>query len=91
MKNSFNITTPVVFIIFNRPDKVKAVFERIRMAKPQKLFIIADGPRKNIATDIEKCKLCRKIVENIDWDCNVYRNYSDKNLGCGIRPASGLD
>ena len=33
----FELTTPVAFIIFNRPDTTKEVFERIREAKPKKL------------------------------------------------------
>ncbi|MFM6097505.1 MAG: glycosyltransferase family 2 protein, partial [Dolichospermum sp.] len=37
--------TPVAFIIFNRPDTTKRVFEAIRQAKPPKLLVIADGPR----------------------------------------------
>ena len=41
----FKLTTPVAFIIFNRPDVTFKVFERIRRAKPTQLFIIADGPR----------------------------------------------
>ncbi|MFZ2303237.1 MAG: nucleotide-diphospho-sugar transferase, partial [Minisyncoccia bacterium] len=33
----------------------------------------------------EETKLCeetRKITENIDWPCEVYRKYSEDNLGC---------
>ena len=25
---------------------------------------------------------CRKIAENIDWECEVHRNYHEKNMGC---------
>jgi hypothetical protein len=40
------LRTPVVLILFNRPHLVKKVFERVADAKPQKLFLIADGPRQ---------------------------------------------
>ena len=41
--------TAVVAIIFNRPDKTKILFESIKKYKPNKLFIISDGPRnKNL-------------------------------------------
>ena len=32
----------------------------------------------------------RAVVERVDWDCEVQRNFSDVNLGCGMRPATGL-
>ena len=30
------------------------------------------------------------MVERVDWPCRVERNYSDVNLGCGVRPATGI-
>jgi hypothetical protein len=87
----FKIKTPVAFFIFNRPDTTAKVFEIIRQVKPPKLFIIADGARNNKLDDIEKVKQTRLIVENIDWKCEVLRNYSQENLGCKKRVSSGLD
>ena len=85
----FQLTTPVAFFVFNRPDVTQRVFERIRDAKPQKLFIIADGAR--FSEEEDKCKEVRNIVQNIDWDCEVLTNFSEVNLGCKIRVSSGLD
>lgn len=83
--------TPVLLIFFNRPDTLKEVFESIRKAKPCKLYLAQDGPRKNYEDDIKKIDECRKIVENIDWDCDVYRNYSNFNQGCGIGPYNAIN
>jgi hypothetical protein len=83
--------TPVAFIIFNRPDTTNRVFEEIVKAKPSTLLIVADGPRTDKPGDIEKCSAARAVVEKIDWDCEVLRNYSDVNLGCKRRVSSGLD
>ena len=88
--NKIEVYTPVAFVIFNRPDCVAKSFAAIRNVKPQKLFIIADGPRVDHPDDLRLCNECREIVENIDWECEVQRNYSDVNLGCGKRPATGL-
>lgn len=85
----FKLTTPVAFFIFNRPDLTLRVFERIRDAKPQKLFIIADGAR--FPEEENKCKEARNIVQKIDWDCEVLTAFSDVNLGCKLRLSSGLD
>ena len=89
--NEFNLTTPIAFIIFNRPDTTKRVFEAIRLAKPEQLFIIADGPRNNKAGEEQKCLETRAITELVDWDCEIFRNYAPKNLGCRNRVSSGLD
>ena len=85
------LSTPLMFIIFNRPDTTKRVFEKIREARPKKLYVVADGPRESVPKDYELCQLTRSIVENIDWDCNVHKNYSDTNLGSRVRPASGFE
>ncbi|MGK7929071.1 MAG: glycosyltransferase family 2 protein [Spirulina sp.] len=89
--NDWQLTTPVAMIVFNRPHTTEKVFEAIRQAKPPILFLIADGPRPDKPGEDQKCAAVREILENVDWDCQVYRDYSDINLGCGKRPATGLD
>lgn len=81
--------SPVLLIFFNRPDSFAKVFERVRVAKPHTLILAQDGPRNE--NDMIGIQACRKIVENIDWDCEVIRDYSDVNLGCGARPKSAID
>lgn len=85
------MNSPIVFIIFNRPDTTQQVFDVIRRAKPSKLLVIADGPRKNRVGEAEKCAATRTIVEQVDWDCEIFRNYSTDNLGCANRVSSGLN
>lgn len=89
MKSSA-ISTPVALIFFARPDVLALTFEAIRRAKPNKLLLIQDGPRPQRLDDIENINKCREIVSNIDWECEVFKNYSDVNLGCGLRVYSGL-
>ncbi|MEH1835701.1 MAG: glycosyltransferase family 2 protein [Nostoc sp.] len=83
--------TPVTFIIFKRPQTTEKVFDAIRQAKPTKLFVIADGPRTDREGEAEKCEATRAIIERVDWNCEVIKNYSDINLGCAKRVSSGLD
>ncbi|HEY9673899.1 MAG TPA: glycosyltransferase family A protein [Waterburya sp.] len=83
--------TPVVLIIFNRPNHTERVLETIRQAKPSKLLVIADGPRANRPDDHQKCAAARAIVERVDWDCEVLKNYSDINLACDPRIIDGLN
>lgn len=83
-----SLSTPIVLIIFNRPDFTQTVFETIRIAKPKKLLVIADGPR--CPEENEKCQKSREIINQIDWNCELLINFSEINLGCGIRVSSGL-
>lgn len=86
------MTSPltVVFMIFNRPDNTRQVFETIRAAAPSKLLVIADGPRANRPAEAENCAAARAIIDEVDWECEVQTNYSDTNLGCRLRICSGL-
>jgi len=89
--SGFQFTTPVVFMVFNRPHVTEQIFNEIRKIRPSKLLIIADGPRPNRPDDVEKCMATRHIIEQVDWECEVLKNYADVNLGCKRRVASGLD
>jgi len=82
--------TPVCLLIFNRPHLTRRVFEAIRRVKPQKLYVVADGPRSDHPDDAEKCAITRSIIGGVNWDCEISTNYSDSNLGCKKRVSSGL-
>ena len=83
--------TAVALIIFRRPELTARVFERIREARPPKLFVIADGPRPGNAEDVRLCANTRAVVEEVDWPCEVVRDFADENLGLKRRIPSGLD
>ena len=89
--NFFTLTTPVVLLGFNRPAETGRVFAAIREARPPRLLIVADGPRADRPDDGPLCAEVRRIVEQVDWPCEVQHNYSGINLGCRQRVASGLD
>ncbi|PPD37079.1 MAG: hemolytic protein HlpA-like protein [Methylomonas sp.] len=89
--SDWQLNTAVAFIIFNRPDTTERVFAEIAKAKPPKLLVIADGPRLDRPGEAEKCHAARAIIERVDWPCEVLTNYSETNLGCKNRVASGLD
>jgi hypothetical protein len=82
---------PVAFFGFNRPDCTKVVFEEIRRFRPEKLLLVADGPRPNIPTDKLRCEAVREIMTSVDWECEVKTNFSAENLGCQNRMSSGVD
>ncbi|MDJ0661023.1 MAG: TylF/MycF/NovP-related O-methyltransferase [Crocosphaera sp.] len=84
-----NLTTPVAFLIFKRPELTQRVFNAIAQVKPKKLLVVADGPASE--QDKEKCQQTRAIIQQVDWDCEVLTNFADENLGCKKRISSGLD
>lgn len=86
-----SFSTPILFLIFNRPEITQSVFEEIKKQKPKYLYVAADGARPNVIEDIEKCKATRELVINgIDWDCEVKTLFRDKNLGCGIAVSEAI-
>lgn len=84
------IATPVALLIFKRPDTTKQVLQAIRQIKPSKLFVVADGPRSHSPNEAKKCQDARLIIDQVDWDCEVRTNFSEKNLGCKMRVFTGL-
>lgn len=86
-----NIRVPILFMIFNRPEKTEQVFDIIRRVRPEKLYISSDGPRENVPTDQKLIEETRKIVEDIDWKCQVHRFYHQRNLGCSLAGKAAWD
>lgn len=84
------LDTPILFLIFNRPDTTRVVFEQVKLVRPTKLFIAADAPRPHVAGEEEKCKEARSIVTAIDWKCEVHTLFRKKNLGCGLAVSSAI-
>lgn len=88
---NLRLDTPVAITVFNRLDTTERVFNVIRQVKPSKLLIIADGPRLDRPGEAEKCEAVRGVFEQIDWDCEVIKHYSNTNQGCKKTVSSGLN
>lgn len=81
-KKPYCVDVAVLLLFFNRSDTFRQVFDAVRQARPSKLFLYQDGARGE--KDMEGVMECRSIAsdENIDWECEVFRMYQDKNYGC---------
>jgi hypothetical protein len=86
-----NMRSAVLFLVFNRPDTTRQVFEAIRKAQPPRLYIAADGPRPDKAEEQEKCDEVRRIATAVDWECEVKTLFREKNLGCKMGVSGGID
>lgn len=89
IKGGFGV--PVALFNFNRPHLTRQVFEVVRQIKPRRLLLVADGPRASKPDDARLCAEVRAIFDEIDWECEVSRNFSDTNLGSFKRNSSGLN
>ena len=83
-KYPYKTDISVLLLFFTRNDTFQKVFDEVRKARPSRLFLFQDGPRGK--RDMAGIEACRQIAsdENIDWECEVHRNYQEKNLGCMI-------
>ena len=87
-KNKKSFDVPILFLIYKNPRITEVTFNQIRKIKPTRLFIAADGPVSD--DDIKQCELTRKVVEKIDWPCNVEKRYLSANLGLKKAVSSGI-
>jgi hypothetical protein len=89
--HSYSVDVPVLLLIYNRPDTTKRVFEKIREARPPRLYVAADGPREERVGEADKCEQVRHIATNVDWDCEVKTLFRDKNLECRHAVSGAID
>jgi len=89
--DNYKVKSPVLFLLFNRPDTTSRVFAEIKAAKPSRLYIAADGPRKDRPDEPALCQETRAIVANIDWECHVQTLMRPHNLGCRNAMSSAID
>jgi len=85
------LSTPVLFLIFNRPETTFQVFKAIQKVKPLRLLIAADGPRTDRPEDTDLCANARKIATAVDWECEVKTLFRERNLGCQRAVSSAID
>ena len=82
---------PVLFLVFNRPFHTRQSFEALRKIKPKYLFVGADGARAGNVNDVENCEKVRKIVSEIDWDCEPQFLFNEKNLGTKVAVSNAIN
>ena len=83
--------TPVLFLIFNRPETTYRVFEAIRAYQPEELFIAADGPRLHKEGEKALCEEVRRVADLVDWECKVHTLFRTENLGCKYAVSGAID
>ncbi len=85
------LSTPILLIIFNKPESTRLVFERIRQVMPSRLYIAADGPQQGAATDFDQYQAVRSVKDQIDWNCEVMTLYREEHLGPNLAVSTAVD
>ena len=83
--------TPVLLLVFNRPEPTRNALDAIRRAAPKRLYVAGDGARADRAGEIERVRITREIATSVDWDCEVKTLFRDTNLGCKRAVSGALD
>lgn len=78
--NSWKSDVSVLLIFFNRADRFEQVLNSVKEARPRKLYLYQDGARNE--TDRNGINACRKLLETINWECEIFTKFQEKNFGC---------
>lgn len=82
---------PVVLAVYNRPEKLRRLLETVAYGQPATLLVIADGPRDGDSDDVQRVAAARRMLDQIDWPCEVLRRESPVNVGCDTWVPAGID
>ena len=84
--------TAILFLVFNRIDTTKRVFQAIRDIKPTRIYLAADGPRSTHEEDQDRvAEVVAYVLEHIDWKCDVTTLIRKENLGCKRAVSEAID
>ena len=87
-----SMDSPVLFVTFNRPSESAQVLARIREARPSRLYLASDGPRRGHPADVDKVGRTREaVLSSVDWTCTVKTLFREENLGCARAVAEAID
>ena len=84
------MNTPILILIFNRPEETKKLITRLEKFKPRYIYIFSDGPRKNNLSDIELNRRCKLLIQNLNWKTKIKKKYLKNNLGCKNAVSKGI-
>lgn len=79
---------PILVVVFNRPDKTRALVDQFLAFEGLNILVAADGPR----TEAERAKTddVRAIIGELADRHHVQTRFADRNLGCGTNVAAGI-
>ena len=81
--------SPVLLIIYNKPNITLKVIREILKAYPEKLYIFGDAPRLQYEKEIIDCFKTRKLIDSFDFGNTVVKkHYNKTNSGSAANGVS---
>ena len=79
----------ILLIVFNRPQKTRALVDFLRVLPRAEIFVAADGWRHE--GERARCEEVREIVAELAARHELHTRFSDRNLGCGLNVSSAIE
>lgn len=75
--------TPVLLVVWRRPDLTELLIESLRPVAPTQLYIACDGFNQAKPEQFANIQKTREMIRAaIDWPCERHGLFADKNYGC---------
>lgn len=83
--------SPVLVMIYKRPDTVRQILSVLRVVKPPKLYISANAPNP-LKDEKDIVNETRAVFDTIDWPCEVVKHFRDEHISqAGMSLYYGID
>lgn len=79
MESTFS--TPILLLLFNRPQHTQEVMQLLQELRPARLYLHCDGPRPHVPGEVERVAEVRKTTQSISWPCEVKTLFREENAG----------
>ena len=82
----FNI--PILLLTYNRPELLERVFEQVAKIRPEKIYVVCDGPKND--EDALKIERSREFLSLKSREFTIIQLNRNENLGCRESVSSGI-
>lgn len=83
---------PILVLAFNRADYVQKSMSVLQEYKPERVYLACDGARLNKPNEqTQVLDTRRKMLEMINWHCEVKTLFQPNNLGCAKAVNSAIN
>ena len=81
---------PILMLVFNRPELTQRVLNKVLEIHPKKIYVVADGARKNKEGEKEKTEQTRALFDQLPEGIEVVKLFRNENFGCRRSISGGI-
>ena len=85
------LTTPVVLVAYNRPDKFGRLLTALRSQGVEEIIVCLDGPKSILPEDARRVKEVEKLASDINWTDRVEIRKNPSNIGLRANVVSSVN